>query len=176
MQLSSDTGEVRAGSGAEALAKRGSKVRLLSLDDLDKRTRAAQFARETRDAICSDLGGDLSTLQSILVDNLAATACMLSDLRVRWLRGEDIDVGVVSTLSNTFNRGAQMLGLARQPKDAQDLTSYLAAAQAGETAGEPIDDLDLSAVERPGPADDGADTAPAVGVPAASSPPVAGSQ
>ena len=33
------------------------KTRLISMDDLDRRTRAAQAAIETRDAIVADLGG-----------------------------------------------------------------------------------------------------------------------
>ena len=36
---------------------RNGKTRLLSLDDLDRRTRAFQVAHDTKHAIISDLGG-----------------------------------------------------------------------------------------------------------------------
>src|SRR5437762_12925757 len=89
------TSETQVGYAPEAAAKRAGKVRLLSLADLDGRTRAAQLARETRDRVCEDLGGAdrLSTLQAIMADNVAVSAAMLTDMKIRWLKGEDIDVG-----------------------------------------------------------------------------------
>lgn len=114
---------------SERPAKGGKKVRLLTLDDLDKRTRAAQFAHETRDRVCEDLGGadGLSTLEAIMADNVAVTAAMLMDAKVRWLRGEDVDVAAVATLTNTFNRTAGALGIKRRAREvAPDLRTYIA--------------------------------------------------
>lgn len=128
MSLSEDTGELRAGSAAEAPKRdRRPKFRLLTLEDLDRRTRAAQFARETRDNICSDIGGAdrLSTLQCVLADSAAVMTAMLADLKIRWLQGENVDVGTIATLQNVFNRTAMMLGIEREPRDAPDLRSYL---------------------------------------------------
>jgi hypothetical protein len=125
VSLSEDTSDLQAVSKRD----RRPKHRLLSLRSLDKRTAASRSARETRDRICADLGGEgeLSTLQTALVDAAAVTAVMLADLRLRWLRGEDtIEVTAIATLQNTFNRTAAMLGLNRQARDlVPDLRRYL---------------------------------------------------
>jgi hypothetical protein len=101
---------------------------LLTLDDLDRRTRAAQHARQIRDQITKDLGGHdhLSTLQLIVADTTAVLACQLADLKIRWLKGEPVDPTTVATIVNTFNRSASMLGLDRQARDvAPSLSQYL---------------------------------------------------
>src|SRR5262249_23355394 len=56
-ELAVDTAAMPATSQAEAPAKRAAKARLLSLADLDSRTRAARIVTETRDRILEDLGG-----------------------------------------------------------------------------------------------------------------------
>ena len=68
----------------KALSK-GGKVRLLSLGDLDRRTRAAGYAEDTRNAIVADLGGDdaLSTLERIQAENLAVTSAVLRDMQAQ---------------------------------------------------------------------------------------------
>ena len=64
---------------------RAKKVRLLTLDDLDDRTRAAQVVREMRGEIIADLGGEtnLSTLERSAVDHVALTAGMIRDVARR---------------------------------------------------------------------------------------------
>src|SRR5262245_42012419 len=102
MQLSSDTGgetgAVQAGQGPRWASKR-QRVRLLSIADIDQRTAVARTAKQIRAAVISDLGGEdrLSTLQTIMADNAAILAVQLSDLKVRWLRGDEIDPTVVAT-------------------------------------------------------------------------------
>ena len=120
--------ELERESGGDAPVKTGRKLRLLTLDDLDKRTRAAQFAMDTRDRVCADLGGvdNLTTLEAILCDNVAVNAAMLTDMKVRWLRGDDVDVSVVATLQNCFNRTAAALGIGRRAKElTPSLANYL---------------------------------------------------
>jgi hypothetical protein len=58
-----------------------SKVRLVTMEDLDRRTKAAQIALETKSAIMADLGGEdrLSTLEKIMVENAAMSAAVLRD-------------------------------------------------------------------------------------------------
>ena len=105
----------------------GKKVRLLTLEDLDGRTRAAQCLRETRSDIAADLGGDdgLSTLERIAVDNVAMMAAMLKDAGARWLQGQSLEVADIATLNNTFNRTAAALGWQRRAKDiTPDLSAY----------------------------------------------------
>ncbi len=97
----------------------GSKTRLLSLDDLDRRTKAFQVAHDTKHAIIADLGGaeQLSMLELIQVENAAVDAAVLRDLQVRWLRGEKVEATVLATVENVFNRTAAMLGTKRRTKE-----------------------------------------------------------
>jgi len=120
---------------ADAVPK--GKVRLLTLADLDGRTRAAQQVRETRQAIAADCGGEdqLSTLERIAVDNVALLDALTKDAAARWLNGEELDVSVIGTLTNSFNRTAAVLGWKRRPKDVTpDLRTYIATKRAAEVA------------------------------------------
>jgi hypothetical protein len=105
-----------------------SKVRLVTMQDLDRRTKAAQIALETKDAIMADLGGEdrLSTLEKIMVENAAMSAAVLRDAHVRWMQGKPVPVSELATLENTFNRTAQALGLSRRAKDVMSIDAYLA--------------------------------------------------
>ena len=104
---------------AETPPERHSKVRLVSMAQIDRRTKAAQIALETKDAIIADLGGveRLSTLERLMAENAAVSAAILRDAHVRWLRGEPVPVSEIATLENTFNRTAAALGLNRRAKD-----------------------------------------------------------
>jgi len=104
------------------------KARLLSLDDLDKRTAAARYAFELRDNVVADLGGEgsLSAIRLELASSLAVMSAMISDASARFLRGEQTDAGSIATLVNSRNRTAQLLGLDRVMRDANDLDSYIA--------------------------------------------------
>jgi hypothetical protein len=106
------------------------RLRLLTLEDIDKRTRAAVHARSLRDNIQADLAGvgTISTLKSIAIDNVAVMTVMLADIKTRWLQGRDIDIaGELVPLMNLFNRSAGMLGLEADAKDVTpSLQSYLA--------------------------------------------------
>jgi hypothetical protein len=127
-EIATDTAAMPAVSQAEAPAKRAGKARLLSLADLDSRTRAARIVAETRTHILEDLGGAdrLSTIQLSLAEHLALNEAMLRDMAVRWLKGEHIEPTQVVTIQNTYNRTAAMLGIERQARDiAPDLASCL---------------------------------------------------
>lgn len=95
------------------------KVRLLCIDDLDGRTRAAQLVSRTIDAITNDLGGEnhLSTGEQLLVRQAAMTAAMSEDLAARWLTGEQVDPAMFCTLGNAERRLLETLGLKRRPRD-----------------------------------------------------------
>lgn len=136
--MTEDGHEVSAGSATERRSKsRARKVRLLSLDDLDGRTHAAQFVRDTREAIIRDIAGDeaqLSTLERVAVDNVALTAAMIRDAGVKWLQGEAIDPAAVATLINMYNRTATALGWQRRARDVTpDLGTYLASKRASDS-------------------------------------------
>ena len=112
---------------AAMVSDRTQKTRLLSLADLDNRTKAAQIAQETKAAIIADLGGEdrLSTLEVLQAEHAAMSAAVLRDHHVRWLKGEQVDVAAMVSVQNVFNRTAAALGTTRRPKDVVDINSYL---------------------------------------------------
>ena len=147
LELSFDGAEVDAGCRSDAKPKGGNgKVRLLSVDDLDGRTKAAQRARETQDDVLADLGGveNLSTLERLAASHVSVADAMVTDLGVRWLRGDPVDPTAFATLVNTFNRSAAALGWTRRAKDVtpkDDVTEWIEGRlaekrkPAGESAG-----------------------------------------
>ena len=98
---------------------RAPKARLVSLDQIDRRTKAAQLALETKNAIISDLGGpdQLSTLERLLAEHAAMASAVVADSYTRWLKGEQIALAELATVSNTYMRAAMALGLGRRAKD-----------------------------------------------------------
>lgn len=113
-------------------APKGGKMRLLTLDDMDGRTRAAQHVRDTRAEVVADLGGEdqLSTLERATVDHVSLLDAMVKDIGVRWLRGDSVDASAVPTLINAFNRSAAALGWQRRTKDASpDISTFTGAAR-----------------------------------------------
>ncbi|GAA0004408.1 hypothetical protein [Bradyrhizobium diazoefficiens] len=106
------------------------KTKLLTLADLDGRTRAAQAVGKTIAALVSDLGGDdhLSTGEHEIVKSAAMTGAMLENMAARWLTGEPIDPGQYATLSNAQRRLLETVGLRRRSRDVTpSLASYLAS-------------------------------------------------
>jgi hypothetical protein len=105
----------------------GGRVRLLTLDDLDGRTKAYQHVRDTRAAIASDLGGDgrLSTLERCAADHAALLSAVAADAAARWLRGEPVDIlATLIPAVNSFNRTSAALGWQRRQNDVT-LAGYL---------------------------------------------------
>jgi hypothetical protein len=134
MELTGDAIEIQAGSANGA----GPKAKLLTLGDLDGRTRAAQVVKQTISAIVSDLGGEqnISTAEQQLIESAAVTGAMCESLATRWLLGEAVDPSQYATLSNAQRRLLETVGLRRVQRDiTPDLPTYLAsrAAKAAES-------------------------------------------
>jgi hypothetical protein len=118
--MQADASAVDAGPRSDAAPKgTNGKVRLLSVADLDGRTKAAQRARATNDEVLADLGGaeNLSTLERLAASHVSIADAMITDFGVRWLRGDPVDSTIFATLVNTFNRSAAALGWTRRAKD-----------------------------------------------------------
>jgi hypothetical protein len=112
------------------LRHRSEKVRLLSLDDLDRRTASAKAALRLRAEIVADLGGEdrLSAMERAIVNNAAVIAAMLESMATKYLAGQAIELGSYATLSNSLRRLLQDVGLQRRALDVQtDLRSYMKA-------------------------------------------------
>jgi hypothetical protein len=131
MEMQAEAGEIETGCRVDAAPKGGNgKVRLLSIDDLDGRTLAAKRARETQDDVLADLGGaeSLSTLERLAASHVSVADAMITDVGVRWLRGDPVDPTAFATLVNTFNRSAAALGWTRRAKDVtpkDDVTEWI---------------------------------------------------
>jgi hypothetical protein len=133
-EVSSHAGDKQPGSAAGA----GQKTKLLTLADLDGRTRAFQAVTKVIAAIESDLGGSehLSVAEQQIITRAALTGAMLEDMGVRWLSGETVDPGLYATLSNAERRSLEAVGLRRRPRDVtpKSMREY-AASKAASPAG-----------------------------------------
>jgi hypothetical protein len=108
------------------------KVRALTLEDLDRRTKAAQRAFELHDKLVAERGGveSMSVLRYAMTRSTAVLSAMIEDMQARWLRGEPIDPASIATLLNARRREAELIGIDPQPKDVTPaLADYVAAAK-----------------------------------------------
>ena len=97
----------------------GGKLRLLTRESLDGRTKAAQKFDAVARAIAEDLGGEdhLSAIQKHLVEAFAGVSIHLGDLHARLLLGEKIDICEHATAVSTMVRIAQRVGVRRTQRD-----------------------------------------------------------
>jgi hypothetical protein len=92
----------------------GGKLRLLTRDALDGRTKAAQRF----DAVAAASGEDrLSAIEKHLVEAFAGVSIHLGDLHARLLLGEKIDICEHATAVSTMVRIAQRVGVRRIVRD-----------------------------------------------------------
>jgi hypothetical protein len=108
----------------------GPKSRLLTLDDLDRRTKAAQRAFDLHDRLVAERGGaeSMSVLRYSMTRSVAVLSAMVEDQQVKWLRGERVDPAAIATLLNARRREAEIVGIDPLPKDVTpDLKTYLDA-------------------------------------------------
>jgi len=121
-----------AGAGAKE-PKGSGKLKLLSLNSLDRRTAAFQRTKQLIVDIENDLGGSdrLSTGERQLVQRAACLSAVLEDQEVRWLSGQEMDPGTYTTTINALRRVLETVGLRRVPKNVPDLQAYLSARKAG---------------------------------------------
>jgi hypothetical protein len=124
--LTADTSEMDTDRSADAAPK----VRLMTLGDLDGRTKAAQGARALVRDLENDLGGAdrLSAGERVIVGRAAVSTAMIEDIEARWLSGQPLDVAAYCALVNVQRRLLTTVGLQRRPRDVTpDLAAYVAA-------------------------------------------------
>jgi hypothetical protein len=124
--MPADPAEIQAGNG-------GGKVRLLSLHDIDRRTRAYERTVSLIEAIEDESGGhdQLTTGQRQIIQRIALTCALAEHLEARWLSGEEIDPAVYCTIANAQKRLLELVGLRRVPRDVTpSLTDYLRSRDA----------------------------------------------
>ena len=98
------------------------KQPILSRDELDGRTKAAQRFDAIAEGIAADLGGEdhLSTVQKHLVEAFAGAALRVQDFNTRLLIGSDVDVLAHCQAISTMVRIAARIGVRKL--DARDGT------------------------------------------------------
>ena len=126
-----DTAPIDLGSSPNA-SRSGAKARLRTLDDLDRRTKAAQATFELRDSIATDLGGieRLSAMQRELVDGAALLGAMIKDLGANYLSGDPIDLSEFMALTNAQRRLLADIGLERKARDITPTLNDIIAGRA----------------------------------------------
>ena len=136
MAISGNSGATGAQISAKKSRRKpppGLTVKLLTLDDLDRRTRAAGRALELQETLVNERGGagSLSVLRLSMTRSVAVLCAMVEDMQARWLLGEPIDPAAIATIMNARRREAEVVGIDPLPKDVTpDLADYLAAKQA----------------------------------------------
>ncbi len=108
------------------------KVKLLTLDRLDRRTAAAQRALQLVDAIGTDLGGSdrLSECTRMLIQRAAVLNTFIESCEVQWLAGQPIELGDYLAAVNNQRRVIQTIGLERLPRDVTNFGDLLRADRA----------------------------------------------
>ncbi|TIT36184.1 MAG: hypothetical protein E5W65_10495 [Mesorhizobium sp.] len=131
--MPADADLIDLSSSPDTPSKGGSKARLRTLDDLDRRTKAAQATFELRNSIANDLGGvdHLSAMQRELVDGAALLGAMIKDLGANYLSGDPVDLSEFMALTNAQRRLLADIGLERK---ARDITPSLSDIIAGRAA------------------------------------------
>lgn len=112
------------------------KVKLLSLADLDQRTRSAQMVSQSIAAIESDLGSNLSAAEQAIVRRAAIAGAMCESLAAAWLTGDPtVDPTTFATLANLERRQLEAVGISRRARDVVQTPAQWAAGRAARSVG-----------------------------------------
>jgi hypothetical protein len=112
------------------------KAKLQALVELDGRTHLVRQARGLQAAITSDLGGDLSAAQSILVERACLIATFCEACEAKWLSAPEagMDESYLSAVG-TLRHVLGQLGIERRARDVTpNLQTYLADKAKGRAA------------------------------------------
>ncbi len=99
---------------------RQGKLRLLTLDQLDARTAAAQGARQLIEQLIVDMeagGRELTVGERQLATRAAMLEAVIGDFETRWVAGEQIALGDYFAAVNVQRRVLATLGLERRARD-----------------------------------------------------------
>lgn len=103
----------------------GQKVRLLTFDQLDGRTRACALVRATEKQLAADLGDDLTTAQLALARRASVLSAILEDAEAKWAGGDEFDFDGYLSGANVLRRLLTSLGLERRAKHVGGLPALL---------------------------------------------------
>lgn len=116
--MQADTTEKQRATGKGAKRTRAGKMRLPSLDDLDKRTAAYRDATGLIERVIGERGGSdqVDVVRAASAETWAVLTTQLRALQVEWLNGQNVDWSEFTTIANARRREGEMLG-APEPKD-----------------------------------------------------------
>lgn len=89
----------------------------LFLPGVDGRSAVARRTRDIFDAICRDLGGDLTEAQTQLVRRATWLSIACEELELKGVQGERIDLELFGKMTDRLGRTLQRIGLKRIPRD-----------------------------------------------------------
>lgn len=118
------------------------KLRLVSMADLDGRTRAARTVRDLITSIETDLGGtdEVSAMQGQLVRRAAVLGALLEDQEATWASGVSIDEASYVTILNAQRRVLHTLGIHRRARKVpQSLKAYITSKDKERGTSQPLD-------------------------------------
>lgn len=113
---------------AENVPRRG-RVRFLTLDVLDKRSKAYKDTITMMEAMASDLGGlsHITKAQQQMIQRASVMGAMLESIETEFLDGQGMELKEYLPLANAQRRMLETLGLKRvQLEKDVSLTAYVA--------------------------------------------------
>jgi hypothetical protein len=97
--------------------KTRSRPQLLNRQELDHRLNSVQQFDQLVADIKADLAGDLTAIESRLVEAFAGGAVVLDSLNARVLLGQEVSLAEFAGIASTMVRVASRLGISRRAKD-----------------------------------------------------------
>ena len=98
----------------------------LFLDGVDGRSALARRYRDIIKQLVSDLGGDPSEAQSLIVRRASTLAVWCEQAEAEMAEGKDLDIGEFTTTTNALRRLLADIGLERRSRDiTPDLSRYI---------------------------------------------------
>lgn len=134
--MPSDDATTDTHSQADQMGKAVGKARLLTLSDLDGRTKARKDADAFLNAVISDLGGEkhVPAGKRALAEHAAIMNAMAIHEGARFLSGEPVSIADYTTLTNALRRLLETVGLERVAKDITPNLRQYAASKSAERA------------------------------------------
>jgi hypothetical protein len=137
MKIAQDAIQTEVRNTPVSPSKAAGKSRLLTLDDLDRRTAAYRETAKLINEIEADYGGSdrLSTGERQLIQRAAVLGAVLTDTESRWIESGKIDPTQYCTVVNAQRRVLETIGLRRRPRDVTpSVAEYVAGIAADEKA------------------------------------------
>ena len=140
-QLATDSPQIGASSEADARKAIRNKTRLQTLGHLDGRTIASKRAATLAKTFAAELGGQLSDVQRVAVQNAAVMTAISEDAQTRRLAGDPaISLDDIVRAVSAARRAVRDLGLDRKREPAGPTLAEYLASHAGQQPDEPPED------------------------------------